>query len=309
MTLVGKFLGPRPNIYIIGAFAKHKWSLKGQVEIIAMPKGAFSLTFSCKEDMSRVLCDGPCLIGKAMLALQKWAPKMALNESFFVLAPVWVRLPGLPLEFWVEDVFKGITNSFGELLSMDPITVARRRLTLSRICVGVTQGTNMPLSIEINTRLGKWNQPLEYERIPFTCFHCKKVGHIARKCPLQIAIVKEKKERTLQWKARNCIKQIKNNEKERSFEEDQNTIIPHTTEKYIDNNEDIPYIPLNDKGKMNQTSKGVKGQNDINQDDQKSDILEEGKIQVLIKNNEEVDSNHIAENTNGESLSNDFEEA
>ncbi|GLJ49292.1 hypothetical protein SUGI_1041820 [Cryptomeria japonica] len=120
-----------------------------------MPKGALSLAFSCKEDMSRVLCDGPWLIGKATLALQKWAPKMALNESFFVQAPVWVRFPWLPLELWVEDVFKGIANSFGELLFIDPITEASSRLTLARICIGVTQGTVMPLSIEINSRLGK----------------------------------------------------------------------------------------------------------------------------------------------------------
>lgn len=71
MTLVGKFLGPRPNIDIVRALSKCKWSLKGQVEITAIPKGALSLTFSCKENMSRVLCDGPWLIGKATLALPK----------------------------------------------------------------------------------------------------------------------------------------------------------------------------------------------------------------------------------------------
>ncbi|XP_059077019.1 uncharacterized protein LOC131876200 [Cryptomeria japonica] len=99
MTLVGKFLGPRPNIDIVRAFAKCKWSFKGQVEITTMPKGALTLAFSCKGDMSRVLCDGPWLTGKAMLALQKWAPKMALDESFFIQASFWVRLSGLPLEF------------------------------------------------------------------------------------------------------------------------------------------------------------------------------------------------------------------
>lgn len=146
-------------------------------------------------------------------------------------------------------MFKGIANSFGELLSMDPIIAARRRLIFSRICFGVTQGTCMHLSIEINSRLGKWNQPLQYESIPFTYFHCKKVGHIARKCPLQIAIVKEKKEKTLQWKARNPIKKMENNEKEISLKEDQN--IPHTAKKHTYINEDIPDIALNDKAKMN----------------------------------------------------------
>ncbi|GLJ40001.1 hypothetical protein SUGI_0818510 [Cryptomeria japonica] len=88
ITLVGKKFGLRPNIDIGRAFSKRKWALKGQVEITAMSKGALSMDFSCKEDMSRVLCDGPWLIGKSTLALQKWSLKMDLNESFFVQAPV-----------------------------------------------------------------------------------------------------------------------------------------------------------------------------------------------------------------------------
>ncbi|XP_057816789.2 uncharacterized protein LOC131030121 [Cryptomeria japonica] len=219
MTLVGKILGPKPNIDIVKAFNKCKWALKGQVDITTMSKGGLSMTFSCKEDMSRVLCGGPWLISKSTLTLQKWSPKMDLNESFFVQAPVWVRLSGLPLEFWVEDVFKGIASSFDELLSMDPITAARRRLIFAKICVGVIQGTYMPLSIEINSRLGKWIQPLEYESAPFACFHCKKSGHTARKCPLHVVKEKEKKEKAMQWKAKNPIKQPEESEKEKRIKE------------------------------------------------------------------------------------------
>ncbi|XP_057842939.2 uncharacterized protein LOC131052042 [Cryptomeria japonica] len=207
LTLVGKNLGPRPNIDIVRVFAKCKWALKGQVEVTTMSKGALSMSFSCEEDMLRMICDGPWLIRKSTLALQKWSPKMDLNESFFVQAPVWVRLPSLPLEFWVEDVFKGIASSFGELVSMDPITAFRRRFTFARICVGVMQGTNMPLSIEINSRLGKWVQPMEYESVPFACFHYKKLGHMAKEIPLQTVKEKEKKDKTMQWRAKNPAKQ------------------------------------------------------------------------------------------------------
>lgn len=154
-----------------------------------------------------MLYDVPLLIRKSTLALQKCSPKMDLNESFFVQALVWVRLLSLPLEFWVKDVCKGISSSFVELLSLDPITMARRRLTFARICVGVMQGMDMPLSIEINSRLGKWVQPMEYESVPFAYFHCKKLGHTTKKCPLQFAKEKEKKDKTTQWRAQNLAKQ------------------------------------------------------------------------------------------------------
>ncbi|XP_059065573.1 uncharacterized protein LOC131857306 [Cryptomeria japonica] len=41
---------------------------------------------------------------------------------------VWVWLPGLPLEFWLEDVFSGNANSFGELVAIDAMIVAQKRL-------------------------------------------------------------------------------------------------------------------------------------------------------------------------------------
>ncbi|XP_057853625.1 uncharacterized protein LOC131063738 [Cryptomeria japonica] len=308
MTLVGKNLDPRPNIDIVRAFSKCKWALKGQVEITAMSKGALSMSFSCKEDMSRVLYDGPWLIDKSTLALKKWSPKMDLNESFFVQAPVWVRLLGLPLEFWVEDVFKGIASSFSELLSMDPNTVARRRLTFTRIYVGVMQGTDMPLSIKINSRLGKWIQPLKYESVPFACFHYKKLGHTTRKCTLQAVKEKEKKENAMQWKEKNPVKQPKGSEKEKRIKEAQSVIIPGMVEQRENVNVENLEIPLLEE-KKDQTGKDNREQQDINQEDQRSDNLEDGEIQVVLLDKEEEDSNHITDNTTRNVLSSDYEEA
>ncbi|XP_059068306.1 uncharacterized protein LOC131858857 [Cryptomeria japonica] len=127
-TLVGKFVGPRPNIENVRVFAKNKWHLKGQVDILALPKGFFAFSFSCSEYFEGVLCGGLWMFGKTSLTLRKWAPKLELKaSSFFYLALVWVRLFGFPLEFWFEDVFKGIASSFGELLAMDPMIAARKR--------------------------------------------------------------------------------------------------------------------------------------------------------------------------------------
>ena len=74
-------------------------------------------------------------------------------------------------------MFQGIANTFGELLSMDPVIVLRRRMTYAIICVGVLQGTDMPKAISLKSKLGIWKQKIEYESIPFACFHCKKHGH------------------------------------------------------------------------------------------------------------------------------------
>lgn len=126
--------------------------------------------------MNKALCEGPWMFGKSSLALQKWALNLILDESFFVSALVWMCLLSLSLEHCNEEVFKGIAKSFGELLSIDPMTTAKSRLVFARIYINVNQMTDMSHSIDIISKLGKWSQAIEYESLSFTCFHCKKWG-------------------------------------------------------------------------------------------------------------------------------------
>ncbi|XP_059068499.1 uncharacterized protein LOC131859004 [Cryptomeria japonica] len=137
LSLVGKFMGPRPNIETIRDLSKKKWKLNGQVNIYVMSKGFFVFSFSCEKDISTVLAGGPWVIGKSSLALMKWSLNLDLSDSIFEVVPVWVRLLGLPLEYWNEDVLCGIASSFGEILSIGAMTATHKRLVFARICVGV----------------------------------------------------------------------------------------------------------------------------------------------------------------------------
>lgn len=99
LSLVGKFMGPRPNIETIKEFVRKKWGLKGQVEVVALPKGFFSFSFSCEEDIVAIRCGRPWVIDKSLLALKKWTPNGTDFGSFYEVVPIWVRLPRLPMEF------------------------------------------------------------------------------------------------------------------------------------------------------------------------------------------------------------------
>ena len=102
-----------------------QWKIKGNVEIAAMSKDFFSFAFLNKEDLENVLFRCPWAIGRSTLALKKWTPNMEMNDFILTAAPIWI---GLPLEFWNEDIFKGIASSFGELLSINALTRAKSRL-------------------------------------------------------------------------------------------------------------------------------------------------------------------------------------
>ena len=71
-------------------------------------------------------------------------------------------------------MFQGIAQTFGELVSLDPVMVSRKRMSYAIFCVGVTQGVDMPESISLTSKLGIWDQRIEYDSFPFVCFQCKK---------------------------------------------------------------------------------------------------------------------------------------
>lgn len=77
-------------------------------------------------------------MGRSSLTLKKWILNMDLSDAFSETIPVWAKLSGLPLEYWHKDIFKGIVGVFGELLSIDPMTAARKRMVYAEIYVGVS---------------------------------------------------------------------------------------------------------------------------------------------------------------------------
>ena len=68
-TLVGRFIGARPNIEDVRAFVQRKWCLKGQVDISAMANGCLSFYFSYDEDKRDILCCSPWVMGKHTMLL------------------------------------------------------------------------------------------------------------------------------------------------------------------------------------------------------------------------------------------------
>ena len=98
-TLVGRFIGARPNIDDVRSFVCKKWSLKGQVDISMMDQGCLSFYFSCEKDKWNILCNSPWVMGRHTLILQKWTPNHYSLDDSVIQASVWVNLPSLPLEF------------------------------------------------------------------------------------------------------------------------------------------------------------------------------------------------------------------
>ncbi|GLJ32385.1 hypothetical protein SUGI_0651730 [Cryptomeria japonica] len=98
LAIVGRFFSFRPSIDMVKHWAKSCWKLKGSLEISIMPRGLFLFKFNTDEDLIYVL-SGSWAYGKHFLTMAKWKPGFDPSTELNRMAPVWVRIPGLPLVF------------------------------------------------------------------------------------------------------------------------------------------------------------------------------------------------------------------
>ncbi|XP_059064150.1 uncharacterized protein LOC131856394 [Cryptomeria japonica] len=171
---------------MVRQWAKSCWKLKGCLEVSAMPGGLFLFKFNTDEDLMYVLL-GSWAYGKHFLTMDKWKPSFDPSTELNRMAPVWVRLLGLPLEFWDEQIFRWIGNSFGSFVAADLITLNKSRLVYACFCVNVTLNKALPNFISLKSKYGKWTQAIVYENATLYCQKCNKQGHSYTDCKAPIA--------------------------------------------------------------------------------------------------------------------------
>jgi len=180
--LIGKFMGLWPSPKTVEAWIIERWKplIQGSVTLWAVGRGFFVFSFSKTEDRDLVFRSGPYFMGSRGLFLAPWT--LDFNPGAEITAaPVWVRLPHLPIHLWGRSSLEDIGNKLGRFL--DRAEPTGGQFTCARICVEVNLEKGLPEAIKLS--LGEWChiQELDYEQIPFKCLRCHAYGHFAKSCP------------------------------------------------------------------------------------------------------------------------------
>uniref|UniRef100_A0A5K1BCM0 Uncharacterized protein n=1 Tax=Nymphaea colorata TaxID=210225 RepID=A0A5K1BCM0_9MAGN len=108
-----------------------------------------------------------------------------LNMPPVTSAPLWIRLPNLPLNMWTEHIFNSIAKGLqGELLEIDTQTRDINRGGFARIRVELPLSAPLPPEFQFVLKDSyTLAQPLVYEgRLRF-CRICGVNSHPPDKCP------------------------------------------------------------------------------------------------------------------------------
>lgn len=153
--LVGHVHGRAYSANRVTQWVKEIWGglLKELLEVHVFPRGWFSLHFA-KENYTDFVLERYWHIEMAPVLLKWWSPLFDPEREKIGAGPLWVRLPGLPLQFWCEEVFIRIGNALGAYLDHDCTFVESKNRTLASILVHLD--THEGLEEKITLQWGKY---------------------------------------------------------------------------------------------------------------------------------------------------------
>ncbi|CAA7062158.1 unnamed protein product [Microthlaspi erraticum] len=176
LTLIGRLTNPtEQRMRAMFAFFTDRWELKRGFEGSDLGHDSFQLRFNLEEDLQKVLKKRPYQFGRWMVIIQRWEP--VISPLFPSQIPFWIRLKGLPLHYWKEELLRKIGREVGSLINQE--------VTKAEAKIHVFINALKPLVKETVIEFASGEEALvmlEYERLGFHCSICNKLSHVSRDC-------------------------------------------------------------------------------------------------------------------------------
>ncbi|KAJ1418543.1 Zinc finger, CCHC-type [Sesbania bispinosa] len=190
-AVIIKVLGKRVGLKFLHLRLLKMWPTLGDMELIDLEFDYFLVRFSNPSDVNMVFEQGPWLISGHYLVIQNWQPHLFPGEDELKRVAVWVRIPGLPMEFYDREILGKIGNVLGKTMRVDSNTLKPRdgywgqttteRGKFARLCVEI----NLQKPLIPQFRLMGRTYKVEYEGLFMVCFACGRYGHRHDSCPEQ----------------------------------------------------------------------------------------------------------------------------
>lgn len=183
-ALICKFLGVWQSKRDLTKWIQQKWQPQGHIQIKLGVKDLYMIIFPNMQDKEKVFKNGPYFYYNVGLFMRYWEECYNPDKEKFLATLVWVRLFGLPTDFWDPKILEGIGNTIGSFVKIAETMKKGRYTSYARICVYMNLANPIPDSVELEYHEEVWQQNLDYEHIPFRCHRCHEHGHLVKECPI-----------------------------------------------------------------------------------------------------------------------------
>lgn len=177
-ALIIRVLGRNIHFRVLADRIQKLWQLEYECELIDIDKGYLVARFYFQANYLRVINGGPWMVLDHYLTISKWKPNFRPGANEIRSTLVWLRLPLLPLEMFVEDTLLRVGNAVGRAIKVDPFTADMFKGRYTRVCVELDLHGPLPPNVLIWGR----KQPVEYEGLHHICYQYGRYGHKKDQC-------------------------------------------------------------------------------------------------------------------------------
>ena len=124
------------------------------------------VVFDSTSDRDKVFNSGPWFWVRADLSMQLWTPAFDPSTDCISSAPVWVRLPYLPLHLWGDESLQSIVNGLDKFIYKSSDSKPALS-TFTRICMEMDFSKGFPAEIILQGKDYSRTQKLDYENLSF----------------------------------------------------------------------------------------------------------------------------------------------
>ncbi|XP_044478338.1 uncharacterized protein LOC123205457 [Mangifera indica] len=182
---VGFFLGKRPPFLTVKRALERVWKALGLIDVMTSGQGVFILKFQDMEGTTRAVEEGQITIQGQPFLVRKWTTNLPMVINDVKKVAIWIRMYGIPLEFWTPKGLSYIASAIGSPLYMDSVTEEGTRLEYARVCIEIEVDSGCPDSISLALPNGELMViKVEYAWKPIKCNGCQCFGHSIANCSL-----------------------------------------------------------------------------------------------------------------------------
>ncbi|XP_058741845.1 uncharacterized protein LOC131614249 [Vicia villosa] len=171
-------LGKRVGFKALENRLNQLWAKHGSLSIVDLDNDFFTVSFANNDDHCRALLEGPWMIYDHYHSVREWKPNFCPSSDAIEQIAVWVRISGLPLEYYDARVLAFIGNRIGSMVKVDRNTLKIERGKYARLCVQVDLTKPLLAMFSIKGRHYK----IEYEGLHLLCLRCGRFGHGNDEC-------------------------------------------------------------------------------------------------------------------------------
>ncbi|RVW64454.1 hypothetical protein CK203_061721 [Vitis vinifera] len=137
-----------PDMQALESSGRSVWNTKGGVKFSRLGGPLLLIEFETKEEADKVLLRGHRWFKESFLNLERWDPKVGCSQNGERDKSVWVRVVGMPLHFWSQEILRKIGDCCEGFLAVDEDTAKFKELKWVRLLVR-SEGLEWPSSLQV----------------------------------------------------------------------------------------------------------------------------------------------------------------